>query len=405
MTRSIFVAWALAVPSIVQAQANPPFTLDQVLALAARQNPEVLIARAREVEARGRLATASVRFASNPDLDLFLGSRQQSAGGSTPEVDFNVLQRVEIAGQRGLRIESATAQISQRSADVDMAALTARAATSAAFYRALYADRLREVARQAEQLADDLGKAAQARYEAGETAVLDVNLARVERARARRDRLSAEGLLERAYGELREILALPAEAPLGVEGDWPGAAPPSLDALLLRVADRPDVRSLTAGVTEADAEWRLTRAMRRPDLIAGVGLRREDGEPIAGGHVGFTLPLFQRNVGVLASALARIDAARLSLDARRRALETRIRSTHKQYITALEALTALTAGGLPLVEENEQLAGESYQAGKLNLVDLLVIRRDGFAARRETLDAQLSVALAATELRLAAGTF
>ena len=62
-----------------------------------------------------------------------------------------------------------------------------------------------------------------------------------------------------------------------------------------------------------------------------------------------------------------------------------------------EALNALTAGAPPLVEENEQLASESCQAGKLTLVDLLVIRREGFAASRETLDAQLSVALAATE--------
>lgn len=399
MTRSIFVAWALAVPSLVQAQTRP-FTLDQVLELAARQNPEVLVARAREVEARGRLTTASVRIANNPDLDLFLGSRQQAVGGNTPEVDFDVLQRVEIAGQRGLRIESATAHITQRSADIDMAALTARAATSAAFYRALYAERSRDVARQAEQLVDDVGRAAQARYEAGETAVLDVNLARVERARARRDRLSAEGLLERAYGELREILALPADSAVAVIGDWPDATLPSLQALLLRVADRPDIRSLTAGVTEADADWRLARAMRRPDLVAGVGLRREGGEPVAGAHVGFTIPLFQRNAGAMASAAARIDVARLALDARRRALKTRVRSTHKQYMTALDALTA---DGLPLVEENEQLAAESYQAGKLNLVDLLVIRREGFAARRETLDAQLNVALAATELRLAAG--
>ena len=405
MTRSIFVAWALAVPAIVQAQAAQPLTLDQVLELAARQNPEVLIARAREIEARGRLTTARARLADNPDLDLFLGSRRQSIGGSTPEVDFNVFQRMEIAGQRGLRIESATAQISQRSADIDMAALTARAAAAAAFFRALHADRSREVAGQAEQLAGDLGNAARARFEAGETAVLDVNLARVEQARAKRDRLSAEGLLERACGELREILALPPESAVAVKGDWPGAAPPPLDALLSRIADRPDVRSLTAGVTEADAEWRLTRAMRRPDLVAGVGLRREGGEPVAGAHVGFSIPLFQRNVGVLASAAARIDAARVSLDARRRALDTRIRSAHKQYTMALEALNALTSGGLPLIEENEQLARESYQAGKLNLVDLLVIRREGFAARRETLDAQLSVALAATELRLAAGTF
>jgi len=405
MTRSIFVACALAVPSIVQAQANQAFTLDHVLELAARQNPEVLIARAREVEARGRLTTASVRFANNPDLDLFLGSRQQSVGGSTPEVDFNLLQRVEIAGQRGLRIASATAQIAQRSADVDMAALTARAATAGAFYRALYAERSREIARQAEQLADDLGNAAQARFQAGDTAVLDVNLARVEQARARRDRLSADGLLERAYGELREILALPPAAPVAVEGDWPGAVPPSLEALLLRIVDRPDVRSLTADVTEADADWRLAQTARRPDLIVGLGLRREDGEPVAGAHVGFSLPLFQRNVGVVASAAARVEGARVSLAARRRTLETRLRSAYTQYTAAVAALNALTAGGLPLVEENEQLARESYQAGKLNLVDLLVIRREGFAARRDTLDAQLSAALAMTELRLVAGTF
>jgi outer membrane protein, heavy metal efflux system len=404
MTRSIFVGWVLAVPSIVHAQTTQPLTLDQVLELAARQNPEVLIARAREVEARGRLTTVSVRFANNPDLNLFLGSRQQSGDGNTPEVDVNVLQRLEIAGQRGLRIESATAQIAQRSADVDMAALTARGATAAAFYRALYAVRSREVATQAEQLANDLGKAAQARFEAGETAVLDANLAHVEQARAQRDRLSAQGLVERAYGDLREILALPPESAIAVEGDWPGT-PPSLDALLLRIVDRPDIRSLTAGVTEADADWRLARTLNRPDVIAGVGLRREDGEPVAGGHVGFSIPLFQRNVGVRAAAAAKIDTARLALEARRRALETRVRSAHQQYLVALDALNALTVGGLPLIEENEQLALESYQAGKLNLIDLLVIRREGFATRREMLDAELGVALAATELRLAAGTF
>lgn len=198
---------------------------------------------------------------------------------------------------------------------------------------------------------------------------------------------------------------MPSETTVAVQGDWSSAALPSLDALLLRVSERPDVRSLAAGLKEADADWRLTRAMRRPDLIAGAGLRREDGEPVAGAHVGLSLPLFQRNAGALASAAARIDAARLSLDARRRVLETRIRSAHTQYMAALEALNALTAGGLPLIEENEQLARESYLAGKLNLVDLLVIRREGFAARRETLDAQLNVALAATELRLAAGAF
>ena len=99
MTRSIFVAWALAVPSIVQAQTNRPLTLDQVLELAARQNPDVLVARAREVEARGHLTTAKVRFAANPDLAGRLDDvNERSSAQSRRMVD-----RVEVGRENGIR--------------------------------------------------------------------------------------------------------------------------------------------------------------------------------------------------------------------------------------------------------------------------------------------------------------
>jgi outer membrane protein TolC len=64
MLRSIFVACPLVAPAIVQAQTRRPFTLDQVLKLAARHNPDVLIARAREAEAGVPLTRDNVRAAT-----------------------------------------------------------------------------------------------------------------------------------------------------------------------------------------------------------------------------------------------------------------------------------------------------------------------------------------------------
>jgi outer membrane protein TolC len=53
--------------------------------------------------------------------------------------------------------------------------------------------------------------------------------------------------------------------------------------------------------------------------------------------------------------------------------------------------------------ENEQLSRESYRAGKIGLLELLVIRRQGFAARSEALDAQLESTLTALDVRGIAG--
>ena len=66
---------------MASAHAQTVLTVDRVLDLAERQNPEVLVARARTVQAEGALTTARARFATNPEADLFLGSRDTEPGG------------------------------------------------------------------------------------------------------------------------------------------------------------------------------------------------------------------------------------------------------------------------------------------------------------------------------------
>ena len=262
---------------------------------------------------------------------------------------------------------------------------------------------MRRVTDEALALAEEAVRATQARYQAGETAVLDVNVARVELARSRREQLAAVARLEGAVGELREVPALPPQEPVQVEGPLRPLDVPPVNALLARLPERADLQAFGANLTQAEAELKLAQAPRTPDLFGGVGWRREEAEPVIGARIGLTLPLFQRQTGAIAVASARISGTKLALEARRVALDVRLRAAHAQYTTATQAAEAITSDVLPLVKENEELTRESYQAGKIGLLESLVIRRQGFTARREALDAQLDVALAAIEVRGIAG--
>jgi cobalt-zinc-cadmium efflux system outer membrane protein len=401
--RTAFAAPLALLCCAVSAESQTVLTLDRVLDLAERQNPEVLIARTRTAQAEGGLATAQIRLPANPEVDVFLGSRDTSLGGRSFEHEFSFLQRFEIAGQRGHRIAAATAGVTQRTLEVGATVLEAQTIALSAFYRAVYAQEVRRLSEAALGLAEESVRAAQARYDAGETAVLDVNVARVELARARRDQLAAASRVEGAIAELREVLALPAQESVVVQTDLRPPDVPTIDVLLTRLPVRADIRALTANVDQVEAESRLVRATRTPDLFGGVGFRREEGEPVVGARFGLTLPLFQRQTGAIATASARISEAKAALEARRVALEVRLRGAHARYLIASQAAEAIVSNAVPLVEENEQLTRDSYQAGKIGLVELLVIRRAGFAARREALDAQLDATLAAVDVRGVAG--
>jgi outer membrane protein, heavy metal efflux system len=393
-----------AVASSAAAQ-DRVLTPDAVLDLVATQNAEVVLARARAAQALGALTTARARLPENPGVSGFLGSRDNQGGSRSFEAEISIAQRFEIAGQRSHRIAASSALVGQRNADVETTILEAQRVALAALYRAAHAQQRRELGDAAAALADDAARAAQGRYEAGETAILDVNVAKVEVARAKREQFAAAAQLEGALGELREVLALSPDARITVNAPLASAAAalPTLDVLMARVQARPDVKSLEAAAAQADAELKLTRAERMPDVVGGFGLRREESEPVIGGVFGITIPLFQRQTGAIATATARVTEAKGAVQARVAVLTARLRTAYARFTLAAQAADALGATALPLTAENERLTGESYQAGKIGQLELLVIRREGFAARREALDAQLDAMLAALDVRGVSG--
>ena len=82
--RTAFAAPLALLCCAVSAESQTVLTVDRVLDLAARQNPEVLLARARIGQAEGSLITAQSRLATNPEVDLFLGHATTRSVGDLP---------------------------------------------------------------------------------------------------------------------------------------------------------------------------------------------------------------------------------------------------------------------------------------------------------------------------------
>ncbi|MGB8931834.1 MAG: TolC family protein, partial [Anaeromyxobacteraceae bacterium] len=93
----------LAASAANVALASDQLTLAAATARALAQSPDVLAAEAEVEAARARLGGAAILLAFNPELSARAGPREE-AGARTTDYEAALSQRVELGGQRGLRM-------------------------------------------------------------------------------------------------------------------------------------------------------------------------------------------------------------------------------------------------------------------------------------------------------------
>lgn len=383
-------------PSVIEAQ---PLTLAEVISRARAQAPRVVAARLSIEEARARLLGAGVRQA-NPELEGAVGSRR-GTDGRTIDLDVGVTQRFEPAGRRSARVSGAEAGVAQAQADVDEITRAVVLEAVSAYLRAVRATERGRLLASAETLAGALHQAADRRYRAGDVAVLDVNVAKAALARVRADREGARGEASAARGEL--ALALGVGEDVQIDATVPTAAPVDTAALLRFALTRPELRSLEAGIREAEATTLLGRTYAKPELGAGARYARDEGDNVLSGVFTVTLPMFARGQELVATGNARASRLRAELEALRHRVQTEVRIAGAAVEHRQEAVRILERDALPPVDENESLAARSYDAGQIGLAELLLIRREILETRFQHLDARVNAALARVALDAAAG--
>jgi cobalt-zinc-cadmium efflux system outer membrane protein len=397
---ALFAAAVSVWPVIVRAELT--LDIDRALATARERAPALVAARSRIDEARGRLIGASVLLRDNPELEG-IGGRRMSRGGDFDDVDATLTQRFELGSRRAARIAGANAGIARETANSDDETRRLLRDVATAFWRIVAAEERLRLLRTNERLASELAQTAEHRHRAGDIADLDRNLAVVAKARAAADVHAAEACATAVAGELKILLGIDAAESVLIRGEL--AKPPhqELSAMLARAEDRPDIRAIEAEIREADADVRLGEGFRWPDVGAVVGYRRDTGDDIPSAGFTVTLPLFARGQELRATGAARGSRLRLELAAKRRAVETEVRTAFAGYERHRAAVDDLERGANLRLDENERLAQRGYDAREISLPELLILRREALATRTEYVDRLLDLALAAVDLEARAG--
>ena len=394
-TRTVAVCAVICLHAGPSAAQGRSMTLEEVLARAREQAPQIVSARLGLEEARGRLLGASVRFQANPELDASLGNRNAPETRYT-DFSFGLGQRFEPGARRSARIDGANAAIGHGSANIDEVTRTVLRLAASAYYRAVHANERIKLLTATQELAQSVYATAERRFKAGDIAVLDVNIARASLARIKAEREGAEASKALSLGELRQLLRL--EPDVGVEGSLARTGEVALNTALEAAAQRPDLRGLEAAIEEAEAELRLGESLAKPEYGVGVRYAREEGDQIIQGGLTVTLPMFSKGQEQRAVGTARAARLRSELEAARTRAQLEVRAAFDAYGRRLAAVSVLEADAMPGLAENEQLTTRSFEVGQLGLPELLLIRREILDTRFQYLDALLEAALARIEL-------
>lgn len=392
----------LLVPAgLVLLVASPAFaqlTFEDALERARQSSPAIVAARMRVEEARGRVVGASLPFSTNPTVEV-------EAGRHARETDYGVAvaQDLELPRRKRARLDAARAGVTQEEQRAREAERDVLREVATVFFRAVEAGERVDAAASGKRLADEALRIAERRYAAGDVAQLDVNLAKTAVARADAEARLASAARSGYATQLQVLLGL--ADPVTVRGSLRDRSTLATTELAARAADRPDVRVLEAEIAEAEAEQRLARTLRWPDFGLRASYAKEEGDRVVLGGVGVSLPLFNRGQEASAVASARLTRLRAERDALVRTIDAEVRGAIASYDALRAAAVDYERTVLPLIDENETLALESYDVGQIGLADLLLARREALDARRAFIDQLIETRLAEVELRARTGVW
>ena len=391
-------------PLSLAAQGPRRLTLALAFDLAERQNLDLAAARAQRA-----VALSGVRIARElPNPSIFIGATRD-----TPHDSLFFDQPLEVGGQRQRRIDIAQKITGLTDVDIVAAERRVRRAVRDAYFGLAYARGVTRQQADALKLAQRLQSIAQARFQAGDIAQLEVTQADLEVARAQASYQVAQQEENVALSDLNALLNEPASAPWDL-GDEFSSLPPALllSDLLLRAGDsNAEIARIGQEKRVQQSQTSLLRAERVPtlDLEFGADMNsHQQGLPggwDAGGRgqISMTLPLFSRNQGEIAQSLAAETALDDNLAAARRAVDARVESAYYDLDARRTQVRLYHDNLIPSSQRLEEMAEESYRVGKANILTVLGAQHDVQQVEGGYLDSLLAMQSAFAQLEEAVG--
>lgn len=366
-------------------------TPHEAVRAATANDPALAGAEAELLGAQGERRSASW-LRANPELEI-----AADVGGE--RIGASLTQELSLSGEGIADARSGRYAVDAAEAGLARAQLVTAAEARRAWARLAAAEGVVRASEAERTSASAVRVATEARRGAGEASDLELELTRLEEARAVAGWLEATAVRIDAQAALAAITG---DAAASAEGDPLSAAPPPGSP-----GKRSDVVAAEARVESARAALARERAAVVPALGLGAFVETEGDRTLAGPAVRIEVPIWQQNAagrgaakGELAVAEAEAGATRARAEAEQRASEAR-----------LARLGEAGIGLSPGVEASAATASRAIDAGvatgQIGVIDAALLRarvheghRGWYAARLAEAEARIDAALAVEDAAL-----
>ncbi len=395
---ALFLLIFAAVP--VFAQQPQKLTMAGALQMAERQNLDLIAARAQHAVANAGVQIAKER--PNPTGNFTVLRDEPHEG-----VFFDV--PVELGSKRKRRIELARAEGALTDDDISALEKQLRQDVRDAFFALALARSITAEKNDALNRAQRLHDIADARFHAGDVPQLEVFQADLVVSQAQADYQVAQKEEKVALNELNILLGEPAATDWDLVSslaDLP--AEPALDSLLARtLIANAELQKIAQGIRVEQSQRALYQADRIPNADVQLGMDFNSPHDFRYGprsQFSMELPIFSRYQGEIAESSASLVALEAQGEAMRHTVEGHVESAYLE-LDSREAQARLYKESLvPAADKLEELAEESYRAGKANILFVLDAQKNVQAVKQEYLLSLFAVQQAFAQLEEIVGT-
>lgn len=394
-------------------QGPVKITLDEAIQRALQHNHNLLAVRTTIQQSEAEETTANLR--PNP---MLLGDAQflpifnpnQDNGAyidNSAQFDLGVSYLFERGKKRQHRLQAAKDQTAVTRSTVADNERTLAFQVASQFINVQLAESTLDLAEQDLKSFQDTVNISQTRYKAGDISKDDFLKIELQLLQFQMDESQARVAKAQALSDLRQLLgydSVPGDYDVAGELDYQPLHANLEDLQMKALASRPDLRAAQQGVTAANSQYQLQKAIGKVDITGQVNYTHISDLSTASLFGNVQIPIFNRNQGEIARAGFAITQAHEQEKATSDQVMTDVQDAYSGLQGNDEIIRLYRSGYLDQAKEDRDISEYSYRRGAASLLDFLDAERSYRAVQLAYRQALAAYNTALEQLREAAGT-
>lgn len=386
-------------------------TLESALAQGLTANPD-LVALRGQVDVNRAMVKVAGTYPWNPfvQAQYFPNGRpfvrSSEPGGPLGLSNYYIwaMQRFELAHQTRFRKEAALATLSQVEWNIHQAELNTIAQTMRLYFAAMYQKEIHDLAAETAALHEKLADVVDRRFKANLAKAADVTTTKVALRQSKRQLELAQATFQASLLALNQQVNLPMDSRaafpirladhrfvslIGLKAPGTASSDGSKFAQEL-VEGRPDVMAAQAGIAISDANHRLAKAARIPDVQAGpIYETGSDDTRFLGLRLQMEIPVWNSGAPLMRQREAELRQQALTHDQLKIRAALEAQSSLDRYERALKLLAAAqsdVSSSSKGVSDEVQGIIRQFQAGQADILAVIAVQNNLIQERRALLD-------------------